>query len=113
VPTGWGILQSKLGPSDTKNRCLTNRPQVESTSLGKQESSIGSWLRTSSHEGPGQFGPYPVHYQIFATTSALSSVNSYTVLIGPGYGDTRGSMVSSVTPSTVACATKILSKGSL
>ena len=37
----------------------------------------------------------------------------YTILIGPGYCDTRESMVSSVTPSTVACATKILSKGSL
>jgi len=38
---------------------------------------------------------------------------SYTFLIGPGYCDTKESMVSSVTPSTVACATKILSKGSL
>jgi hypothetical protein len=40
-------------------------------------------------------------------------VDSYTVLIGPAYCDTRESMVSSVRPSTVACATKILSKGSL
>jgi hypothetical protein len=39
--------------------------------------------------------------------------NRYTALIGPGYCDTAESMVSSVTPSTVACATKILSKGSL
>jgi hypothetical protein len=39
--------------------------------------------------------------------------NRYTALIGPGYCDTTESMVSSVTPSTVACATKILSKGSL
>jgi hypothetical protein len=39
--------------------------------------------------------------------------NCYTALIGPGYCDTTESMVSSVTPSTVACATKILSKGSL
>lgn len=38
--------------------------------------------------------------------------NRYTALIGPGYCDTTESMVSSVTPSTVACATKILSKGS-
>ena len=45
--------------------------------------------------------------------SHSSSVDSYTVLIGPGYCDTKESMVSSVTPSTVACATKILSKGSL
>ena len=37
----------------------------------------------------------------------------YTALIGPGYCETRESMVSSVTPSTVAWATKILSKGSL
>src|ERR1700680_3000215 len=37
----------------------------------------------------------------------------YTVLIGPAYCDTKESMVNSVTPSTVACATKILSKGSL
>jgi hypothetical protein len=40
-------------------------------------------------------------------------VDSYTVLIGPAYCDTKESMVNSVTPSTVACATKILSKGSL
>lgn len=39
--------------------------------------------------------------------------NGYTAMIGPGYCDTTESMVSSVTPSTVACATKILSKGSL
>jgi hypothetical protein len=39
--------------------------------------------------------------------------NRYTALIGPGYCDTAESTVSSVTPSTVACATKILSKGSL
>jgi len=39
--------------------------------------------------------------------------NRYTALIGPGYRLTTESMVSSVTPSTVACATKILSKGSL
>ena len=37
----------------------------------------------------------------------------YTVLIGPGYCDTKESMVSNVIPSTVACATKILSNGSL
>src|SRR5271170_7148072 len=36
----------------------------------------------------------------------------YTVLIGPAYCDTSESMVSSVTPSTVACATRIRSKGS-
>ena len=42
-----------------------------------------------------------------------SILDPYTILIGPGYCDTRESMVSSVTPSTVACATKILSKGSL
>lgn len=40
-------------------------------------------------------------------------VDPYTILIGPGYCDTKASMVSSVIPSTVACATKILSKGSL
>ena len=39
--------------------------------------------------------------------------NRYTALIGPGYCLTTESMVNSVTPSTVACATKILSKGSL
>jgi hypothetical protein len=38
---------------------------------------------------------------------------NYTVLIGPGYWDAKESVVRSVTPSTVACATKILSKGSL
>src|ERR1700680_3713216 len=38
-----------------------------------------------------------------------SSVDSYTVLIGPGYCDTKESMVNNVIPSTVACATKILS----
>ena len=42
-----------------------------------------------------------------------SCVDSYTSLIGPGYCDTKESIVNSVTPSTVACATKILSKGSL
>ncbi len=50
---------------------------------------------------------------IFASIFRFSSLNPYTVLIGPGYCDTKESMVSSVTPSTVACATKILSKGSL
>ena len=40
-------------------------------------------------------------------------LDRYTALIGPGYCETRESMVSSVTPSTVAWATKILSKGSL
>ena len=39
--------------------------------------------------------------------------NRYTAVIEPGYCNTTESMVSSVTPSTVACATKILSKGSL
>ena len=38
---------------------------------------------------------------------------TYTVLMGPGYCDTKESMVNSVTPSTVAWATKTLSKGSL
>jgi hypothetical protein len=42
-----------------------------------------------------------------------SILDPYTALIGPGFCETRESMVSSVTPSTVACATKILSKGSL
>ena len=42
-----------------------------------------------------------------------SILDPYTALIGPGYCETRESMVSSVTPSTVACATKVLSKGSL
>lgn len=44
---------------------------------------------------------------------ARGGLDRYTVLIGPGYWETRESKVSSVTPSTVACATKILSKGSL
>jgi len=47
------------------------------------------------------------------STFHVISRDSYTVLIGPGYCDTKESMVSNVTPSTVACATKILSKGSL
>jgi hypothetical protein len=42
-----------------------------------------------------------------------SSVDSYTLLMGPGYCDTKESVVNSVIPSTVACATKTLSKGSL
>jgi hypothetical protein len=37
----------------------------------------------------------------------------YTVRIGPGYCATKESLVSSVMPSTVACATRTRSKGSL
>ncbi len=37
----------------------------------------------------------------------------HTFCIGPGYCDTQGSAVSRVMPSTVACATRIRSKGSL
>src|SRR5437588_13011183 len=62
-------------------------------------------FRLSQHRGS-------VQPDIFLYSHS-SSVDSYTVLIGPGYCDTKESMVSSVTPSTVACATKILSKGSL
>jgi hypothetical protein len=43
----------------------------------------------------------------------LALWSSYSVLIGPGYCDTRESMVNNVMPSTVACATKTLSNGSL
>ena len=49
----------------------------------------------------------------FFVSTRPSSADSYTALIGPGYCETKESIVSNVTPSTVACATKILSKGSL
>jgi hypothetical protein len=65
----------------------------------------GRGLQSSPHFS----GPQPV----VASTRRFDSVDYCTVLIGPGYWDTKESMVRSVTPSTVACATKILSKGSL
>jgi len=50
---------------------------------------------------------------VVLSTPNGASADSYTVLIGPGYWDTKESMVNSVIPSTVACATKTRSKGSL
>ena len=43
----------------------------------------------------------------------LKRTHSYIVLIGPGYCDIRESVVNNVIPSTVACANKTLSNGSL
>ena len=66
-----------------------------------------------SEERSPQSGAHQALNQILAAILYSRGVDSYTVRIGPGYSDTNGSMVNSVTPSTVACATKILSKGSL
>jgi hypothetical protein len=60
-----------------------------------------------------QSGAHQALNQNLVATFDSRGVDSYSVLMGPGYSDTSESMVNSVTPSTVAWATKILSKGSL
>lgn len=81
-------------------------------SMLKERSGNPPFTRRAFHD---EFSRRPIFASSISVPrlSPTGNLDFYTVLIGPGYCDTKASMVSSVTPSTVACATKILSKGSL
>jgi hypothetical protein len=87
------------------------------TVFGLTHSSTG-WEETVLHRFTGgKDGDVPFSTVVFDSHGNLYRITNlggtYTVLMGPGYCDTKESMVNSVTPSTVAWATKTLSKGSL
>ena len=94
-------------------------PQIPDRTRGKESSCFCHKGRKYSRnwglpeERSPQSGAHQALNQNLVATFDSRGVDSYTVLMGPGYSDTSESMVNSVTPSTVAWATKILSKGSL
>lgn len=55
----------------------------------------------------------PAAHNLVLAISREPEHHFYIALIGPGYCDSRESVVNNVIPSTVAWATKTLSKGSL
>ena len=88
-----------------------DRPQVDVTWLGYYKLRISSRPLACPTRTASVLARHTTRYSRLLPTP--QRVDFYTVLIGPGYCDTKVSTVRSVTPSTVACATRILSKGSL
>ncbi len=77
---------------------------VEGLSHSRRRGNAGFWASCPGIFLSGNASRFAVTYPDLA---------SQTVRIGPGYCATRESVVKSVMPSTVACATRILSNGSL